>query len=388
MKNQVSRMALLLSFVSITAFSCDSPRKSKPVEDINTSSELQITRSQSPTHYKFYIESSASVRGFFKGTSGAKVILTQLTDRLDENFIEGDTISYNFISDKIQPYSKNRDQFLKDTYNKCNAAYSELDDNLNMVMDNIDENSVGLLISDYCFDSKDGNWATAQSGITNLFTRRLNENFDLTIAILKYNVDFDGRYFPGGIKCKKTLPIYVWAFGSSESIKRIVNLKVNNDGVLVFQAFSHLRPKVTYVSDKPAKGRYMEKDAVVVREWEENRKGFYSLKFEINVTPLALSEILLKDISTYSVTERYQIEEIDYKDGICSIVISTERPSPGTIAVEYPYQLPQWVENSNFEGSGLPDDGSTLGFKYLVQGVFDAYNNKYENYFSTSITLK
>ena len=381
-------MALLLSFASITAFSCDSPRKSKTVEDINASSELQITRPQSPTHYEFYIESSGSVKGFFKGTSGAKVVLTQLTDRLEENFIKGDTISYNFISDRIQTYSKDRDNFLKDTYNNCNAAYSELDDNLNMVIDDIDENSVGLLISDYCFESKDGNWATAQSGITKLFTRRLNENPDLTIAILKYNVDFDGRYYPGGIQCRKTLPIYVWAFGSSESIKRIVNLKVNNDGALVFQAFSHLKPKVTYVSDKPAKGRCMENDAVVVKEWKENRKGFYSLKFEINATPLALSEILLKDISTYNVTERYQIEEINYKDGICSMVISTERPSPGTIAVEYPYQLPQWVENSNFEGSGLPDDGTTLGFKYLVQGVFDAYNNKYENYFSTSITLK
>ena len=381
-------MALLLSFVSITAFSCDSPRKSKTVEDINTSSELQITRSPSPAHYKFYIENSGSVKGFFNGTSRAKVVLTQLTDRLEENFIEGDTISYNYISDKIQIYSKDRDNFLKDTYNKCNAAYSELDDNLNMVMDNIEENSVGLLISDYCFESKDGNWATAQSGITKLFTKRLNENPDLTIAILKYNVDFDGKYFPGGIKCKKTLPIYVWAFGSSESIKRIVNLKVGNDGILTFQAYNHLRPNVTYVSDKPAKGRYMENDAVVVKEWEENRKGFYSLKFEINVTPLALSEILLKDILTYNVTERYQIEEINYKNGICSMVISTERPSPGIIAVEYPYLLPQWVENSHFEGSGLPDDGTTLGFKYLVQGVFDAYNNKYENYFSTSITLK
>jgi len=388
MKNQISHLAILLSVITFTTMSCDSPRKSKSIDDANLSSEVQVNHPRTPIHYKIYLENSGSVKGYFKGTSGAKVILTQLTDRLDENFIEGDTISYNFISDKIQPYSKDRDQFLKDTYNKCNAAYSELDDNLNMVMDNIDENSVGLLISDYCFESKDGNWATAQSGITNLFTRRLNENFDLTIAILKYNVDFDGKYFPGGIKCKKTLPIYVWAFGSSESIKRIVNLKVNNDGVLVFQAFSHLQPKVTYVSDKPAKGRCIENDAVVVKEWKENRKGFYSLNFEINATPLALSEILLKDISTYNVTERYQIEEINYKDDICSMVISTERPSPGTINIDYPYHLPQWIENSNFEGSGLPDDGTTLGFKYLVQGVFDAYNNKYENYFSTSITLK
>ena len=137
MKNQVSRMALLLSFVSITAFSCDSPRKSKTVEDINTSSELQITRSPSPAHYKFYIENSGSVKGFFNGTSRAKVVLTQLTDRLEENFIEGDTISYNFISDKIQSYNKTCDNFLKEAYNRCNAAYSELDKNLNMVMDNV-----------------------------------------------------------------------------------------------------------------------------------------------------------------------------------------------------------------------------------------------------------
>ena len=388
MKNQVSRLALLLSVIIITSMSCDSPRKSKSIDDANLSSEVQVNHSQVPIHYRIYLENSGSVRGFFKGTSGAKVVLTQLTDRLEENFIKGDTISYNYISNKILPYTNSRDSFLKDTYNRCNAQYSKLDENLNMVMDNLDENSVGFLISDYCFDSDGGNWSTAQSGITKLFTKRLNENSDLTIAILKYNVDFDGKYFPGGIKCQKMLPIYVWAFGSSESIKRIVNLKVDNDGILVFQSFYNLRPKLTYVSDKPAKGHYIENEAVVVKEWERNRKGFYSLKFEINANPLALSEILLKDISAYNITDRYQIEEINYKNGICNMVISTEKPWPGTIDIDYPYQLPQWIDNSNFEGNGLPDDGTTLGFKYLVQGVFDAYNNKYENYFSTSITLK
>ena len=388
MKNQVSRLALLLSIVTITTISCDSPRKSKSIENANMSSDIQIAHPQTPTHYKIYLENSGSVKGYFKGTSDAKVILTQLTDRLEENFIEGDTISYNFISNEIQLYTKSRDNFLQEAYNRCNAAFSELDKNLNMVIENLDENSVGFLISDYCFDSRDGNWATAQSGITKLFTRRLNENPNLTIAILKYNVNFDGRYFPGGIRCQKMLPIYVWAFGSSESIKRIVNLKVDNDGILVFQSFYNLRPKLTYVSDKPAKGRFIENEAVIVKEWKKNRKGFYSLKFEINTNPLALSEILLKNISTYNITDRYQIEEINYKNGICNMVISTEKPSPGTIEIDYPYHLPQWIENSNFEESGLPDDGTTLGFKYLVQGVFDAYNNKYENYFSTSITLK
>ena len=389
MKNQVSRLALLFSVVAIVAVSCDSPRKEKSNEDEKTSSVIQVSHSQSPTHYKFYLENSGSVRGFFKGTSDAKVVLTQLTDRLEENFIEGDTISYNYVSNKIIPYNKERDSFLKDAYNNCTAAYSELDKNLNMVLDNVDENSVGFLISDYCFESKNGNWLTAQSGITRLFTQRLNQNPDLTVAIVKYNVGFDGRYFPGNIKCKKLLPLYIWAFGTSENIKRVVNLKVKNDGVFVLQSYRYLKSDVAKISGNKAAGRVYDNEAILVKHWKQERnRDFYSLQFNCNVDCLALSDELLKNSSNYNITNGYDIEEIVNKNGVYSMKIYTQRPAPGSIEIEYPYQLPLWVEESNFEGTGLPDDGTTLGFKYLVKGVFDAYNNKYENYFSTSITLK
>lgn len=258
-----------------------------------------------------------------------------------------------------------------------------------MVMDNVDENSVGLLISDYCFESKNGNWATAQSGITKLFTRRLNMNANLAVAILKYNAGFNGKYFPGGINCNKPLPIYIWAFGTSENIKKIVNLKVENDGVLVFQSSKQLQSKVIKVSGRPAKGRIIEDGTVVVKEWnKEHYDDIYSLDLKMEVDCLALPKSLIRDINNYGVTDRYKLDEIKLVDEICEMKICTDRPAPGTIIIEYPYQIPQWVEDSNFEGNGLPEDGTTLGFKYLVKGVFDAYNDKYENYFSTSITLK
>lgn len=380
----------LFSIAAVTSLNCSGPRRDNTteVESLASSSEL-LCSSHSPTHYKFYLENSGSMKGFFRGTSDAKVIITQMTDRLDENFKEGDTISYNFISNKIQPYTRSFDNFLNDTYSKCNAQFSELDKNLEMVMDNVDENSVGLLISDYCFESKDGNWATAQSGITRLFTRRLNQNPDLTVAILKYNAGFNGRYYPGAINCNKSLPLYIWAFGTSQNIKKIVNLKVENEGVLVFQSSKQLQSKVIKVSGKPARGRVIRDGAIIVKEWDkEHYDDIYSLDLEMNVDCLALSKELIENVNTYKISSRYEFDKIELTDNACKIKVCTNRPAPGSITIEHPYQMPQWVEVSNFEGSGLPDDGTTLGFKYLVKGVFDAYNDKYENYFSTSITLK
>ena len=229
----------------------------------------------------------------------AKTDYSNVEDAI-KNFKQGDTISYNFISNQIQPYTRSFDNFLNDTYSKCNAQFSELDKNLEMVMDNVDENSVGLLISDYCFESKDGNWATAQSGITRLFTRRLNQNPDLTVAILKYNAGFNGRYYPGAINCNKSLPLYIWAFGTSQNIKKIVNLKVENEGVLVFQSSKQLQSKVIKVSGKPARGRVIRDGAIIVKEWDkEHYDDIYSLDLEMNVDCLALSKELIENVNTY-----------------------------------------------------------------------------------------
>lgn len=62
----------LFSIAAVAVLCCSSPRRENKtdVEDSALTSEL-LCSSDSPTHFKFYLENSGSMKGFFKGTSGA-----------------------------------------------------------------------------------------------------------------------------------------------------------------------------------------------------------------------------------------------------------------------------------------------------------------------------
>ena len=69
--------------------------------------------------------------------------------------------------------------------------------------------------------------------------------------------------------------------------------------------------------------------------------------------------------------------------------ISTSRPAPGVLSINYSLDgLPMWVVKSNYVGTGVPKDSTTLGIKDLISGVYDAYHNISKEYFSINITLK
>ena len=50
--------------------------------------------------------------------------------------------------------------------------------------------------------------------------------------------------------------------------------------------------------------------------------------------------------------------------------------------------IPDWVITSNFENNSLPKDSTTYGIKSLIEGVNNAYRNKYNNIFIINLNLK
>ena len=87
-------------------------------------------------------------------------------------------------------------------------------------------------------------------------------------------------------------------------------------------------------------------------------------------------------------SKRYYLSSIKNEGDEYTFEIKTSKPSPGTLTIKYNLDLPKWVEESNFEGAGLPKPGTTSGIKYLIGGVYDAYINKSDSYFTISINLK
>ena len=141
------------------------------------------------------------------------------------------------------------------------------------------------------------------------------------------------------------------------------------------------------------KARMVEDNSIIVKEWDKDRNRentTYSALLELNMENVILSKEEICNIAKYQITEGYSIESINNKKGdIYSFKISTGKPAPGKLSIAYLQQeMPEWVYKSNFIGKGIPADSATLGVKYLIEGVYDAYNNISDKVFETNIILK
>ena len=234
------------------------------------------------TTYNILIENSGSMKGFFSGKSMSdlETVINDYYDRLtSENTVEGDTVTLNYINTKKEDSKQSIQGYLSTAMSKCTESYTKIDEILEMAMENAKGNMVNIVISDYCFESDKGNYQTAQSKITKLFTNKLNTNNNMSVAVLKYEAGFDGKYYPGGIPCKRELPVYFWIFGDANRVKKVLALHVKKpvESSLLLQASKEL----PFELDSKNK-RAIDGSDIIVKHLDKERHGDY-YKFNIKV---------------------------------------------------------------------------------------------------------
>ena len=356
-----------------------------------------VVECKTPSTYNFFIENSGSMKGYFSGnrSSELETIIQDYYDRLtSENVIEGDTITLNYINTEKINFEEGIKSYLSTAKSKCTDKYSKIDDILSMAMQDAKDDVVNIVISDYCFETDNGNYETAQSGINKIFTQQLDKNNNLSIAILKYDANFDGQYFPPGvnvgIRCSQNMPVYFWIFGDANRVKKVLALHVNKQPLKRLLLQSSMSPSY---SINASNKRAIDKNDIIVKHLKKDRhENAYKFEVIVDLSKSILNEQELKAKENYSLTSssasRYSISSIEKNGNDYKFIISTDKPAPGSLTIKYDLRTPQWVEESNFEGSGIPDNGKTAGIKYLIGGVFDAYYNKANSYFSFTINLK
>ena len=391
MTKTISRIICGLFIIVLFVFAedekCGSREVIKPVVG-----EERVT----PEHQKvnIFIESSGSMVGYFNGNSQIKEILKQYYDRISEDTTISDTVTLNFINQSIDEYHNDISSYLSVAASKCTASYTKIDDILKLAMEGVNDSTTNILVSDYCFTSDKGSFQTAESGITKIFRENIDKNKNLSVAIFKYMSDFKGKYYPGGIKCNQPRPFYIWIFGNKKQIKKLSDLNIKNDnfGELHLQTMTD----VPFVVKTNSARMFNEDGSIIVKEWDKDRNSVrgevsYSLEVEADMSNIVLSNEELTNIDNYSISEGYEILFIkNTAESYYNFRITTRKPSPGTIQLSYGIPgLPEWVVKSNYEGNGIPSDSATLGVKYLIEGVYDAFYNKKNNkYFSIDIVLK
>ena len=106
----------------------------------------------------FYVENSGSMKGYFTGNSQIKDVIKDYYDRIDDNRSQGDTITLNYINTQIENSSEDIKRYLMTCQSKCTAAYTKIDEILSMAMEGINDSTVNIVISDYCFESDDSSF--------------------------------------------------------------------------------------------------------------------------------------------------------------------------------------------------------------------------------------
>lgn len=377
--------ALVLSFQSCSNGRNKDNIQSKELEEISQEIDVSYT-------YNFYIENSGSVKGYFKGKSNdAEVIIKEFYDRIDEKLKSDEKITLNYINNQIKPQKCSIDQWLNSIYINCNASFSDLDKVLEQILQLTDNKTVNFVISDYCFESKDGDLRKAQSGITKIFTKALDRNKDLSVSIYKYEASFSGNYFPGRINFVGNRPLYIWIFGPSNALRKIskLNTEQEKENEMFLQSSRTIIPQVQ-TNNKRMTNK--DRTCLNVKHWQKDRyeSDVYKVDLKVSTKNLMLPGSAIQNIENYTlIPNNYYIDNIQYfSDDEYIYTIATEHPSPCTLKINYTLDIPEWVITSNYEGTSLPKDSTTYGIKYLIEGVSNAYKNQNSNIFDIKLIIK
>lgn len=260
----------------------------------NVMNNNSIQEQTPPIAYNIYIENSGSMVGYcnFSDANALETLVGDYYDRLTESINDGDTVTLNFINTSIVPSKEEKNKFLSSIKGKCTAPFTKIDQMLEMMMNNVQENDVNILVSDYVFSTNQGNPQTASSDITKLFTNQLKTK-DFTVAMFKYMVNFKGKYYPGGLSCNKPLPIYIWIFGKEKAVKHISELPFNsqNCGKFLLQ-----KSKVVDFEINAKNKRMVKGNSIDVTKWNPERKQTY---YEFNIKADLSSIMLDKNAIVY-----------------------------------------------------------------------------------------
>lgn len=357
--------------------------------EVNATPVASTMLSQDPC-LKVFIENSGSMDGYMCDGSQLKDAVYDYVS--DINRVSTKTELY-YINSKLIPYNRNLTNYIKALNPAAfknaggNRSNTDLGDLIANVLNEVNDTTVCIFVSDCILDlpAKD-----AQKFLINCEIRIKDEVIntqkrvpDLGVEILKLSSDFNGKYFyPNGtVEILKDVkrPYYIWIFGNKNYLSKLNAAvpfsqltKYDFKGIVAFASQSNVPFEIfnNALTSKivvPAHGDYhitiqadfratLQPDGVV------QDKGNYTFN---NSTIVVDGIYPISDPkSKYSHFIKFTIPK---GTNVAQDCLSFNTP-----------KMPSWVSESNDDtGTNIHDNLSkTIGIKYLIQGVADAYKNE------------
>jgi len=385
-----------------------------------------------------YIENSGSMHGYVNGDSDFKNAITELIVRLNQNY-NPENIRLNFINSEIYPIdtkessSKYPTSLTSQKMMVGDITKSDLNDIFEETLSKTIKDTISILISD-CIYSISGNNTGGkleiQKSLTKeVFQRSFKKDKNKSIIVAQLISGFSGYYYTKNnskIKLKDEIrPYYFTVMGNSEQIinfdkninlqeikgyenKLVLSSKDYSKGIY----FSVVNAKNDLGKFKPARD-FSDKNSIKGIEDVESdlRSGDkFTLSVALDLSELPLEKSYMTDPKNYTIDEGdfiiSKISEFNKEELASSsvsrisksgkypthyITFSATSNKYSDLKFNLKRQLPKWVEETSTEDdTNIKSIGSkTFGFKYLIEGISEAYqtSSPSKNYFEIKIKI-
>lgn len=402
----------------------------------NTNAPQQAYKSTINKKYNFnvYIENSGSMDGYVTGrTEFENCVYNLVSDIKHRSF--SDSLNLYYINSKPITWKKNADinqlsEFIErlepSTFRQRSngRGTSDLHKILSMVIDRVDNNNVGVVVSDFIFSPGRGIDAvdylvSQQTNIKSTFATKLSK-LNMSTLTLQCNSNFAGNYYDkennatdfSNAPIKR--PYYIMFIGPDKAIKDFIDntdferLKERGYKQMYYQFMHGINPaKYTptkvmrdrlgiYDIDMPAtKGRINKAEM-------GNSNPKFQFTVAVDFSGIVADQNYFLKSANYEIPPNYSIKIEAIKDstrietsGYTHLLkLGTNELRTQSVFVRLKDNKPEWINLSNSDNDAnirsKDQQQKTFGIKYLLQGIEDAYkmdkgNNLY--LFSTEIKV-
>lgn len=381
---------------------------------------------------KVYVENSGSMDGYVKGvTDFENAVYSYLSDLQHADLGQKDSASnknrleLNYINSKVLAHKSDVEEFIRKlepaTFKMRggNRNTSDMSDILDAILNRMKSpNDVSIFISDCIFspgkrykpqDNADEYLLAQQIGIRNNLTEHLMNNPDLSVVVMRLTSQFDGNYynkFDDSTYIKDNRPFYICLFGHKKQLKKIMNTvdidRIVGSGVQNIFMLSKFDTEFDYAIARQ-KGYCidMENPKTTITDTEVDRKGgktHFQVAINIDFSKCLLDDNYLMNDANYMVSNKaYSLEvskihtPTSTYTHVLKLNLNQSIISKGSIKITLLNELPKWIKQyTDEDGLDINAPGAmekTYGFKYLMQGIYDAYSAT-PNYGSITVNIK
>lgn len=419
----ISIIALLVLILGMALFVDTSPKSitnnskaGQSIAENDDSNDYQadfaaVTQNEQPV-YKIFFENSGSMNGYVRGNTRIKNAIFDLVTRI-EGYDLSDNIELFWLNSLVERRNNDLNHFVNnlnpDAFRNQsigNTSETNMAARFKLVLENIQDNEVGIMISDCLLLPRIGESGTIREllprnriEIYRHFTTSLRERNYSTLVLQVFS-DFNGPFFdfrnpmsPARQHIQnRDRPYYIWIFGKPEQInwfnEHLPNIPeiqrdLRNSHHFALWESDALSNRVLIT---PRIGSFkldLQNPQSRINNARAASTGTLSGVFEfavgVDFSSFPMGEEYYTNPDNYDLTPGYSIsiEENTRPDFTHTLRLRTNTLRTETVEIKLKNQVPAWVEDYNlYDDSNInsPDQiEKTFGIKYIFKGIHEGY---------------